>query len=70
MEITDGIRKGDFKFMARAHVSLIKKSSKGLELFYAIILLHGVYSFKPAPTLGLVHTGHALHELFMALHHF
>lgn len=67
MEITDGRRKGDVKFMARAHVSLIKKWSKGLELFHAIIILHGVYS---ATALGLVHTGHVLNELFMVLYHF
>lgn len=70
VEITDGRRKGDFKFMARALVSLIRKSSKGLELFYAIIMLHGMYSFKPATTLRLVHTDHVLNELFMVLYHF
>lgn len=70
MQITEERRKGDFKFMARAHVSLIKKSSKGLELFYAIIILHGMYSFKPATTLGLVHTDHVLNELFMVLYYF
>lgn len=52
-----GEKKGGFKLIARAHVSLIKKSTKGLELFYDIVVLHGMYSFKPAITRELVHTG-------------
>lgn len=52
--------KRDFKFIAGAHVSLIKISSKGLELFYEIIVSHGVYCFSPDTTRRLVHTGHIL----------
>lgn len=52
--------KRDFKFIAGARVSLIKISSKGLELFYGIIVLHGMYCFSPDTARTLVHTGHIL----------
>lgn len=59
--------KGDFRFIAGIHVSLIKRSNKGLELF---IILHGMYSFSPETTLGLIHTSHVLNELFTVFYHF
>lgn len=42
--------KRDFKLIAGAHVSLIEISSKGLELFYDFIVLHGTYSFSTDTT--------------------
>lgn len=62
-----GEEKGDFRFIAGIHVSLIKRSNKGLELF---IILHSMYSFSPETTLGLIHTSHVLSELFMVFYHF
>lgn len=52
--------KRDFKFIVGTHVSLIKISSKGLELLYEITVLHSVYCFSPDTSQRLVHNGHIL----------
>lgn len=58
------------KFIAGAHGSLIRTSSKGLELFYDIVVLRGVYSSSPGTALRLALTGYILNELFMVPKHF
>lgn len=59
-----GEEKRDCTFTA-AHISLIKISTKGLELFYDVTVLYSMCSFSLDTTLGLVLTGHILNELFM-----
>lgn len=60
-----GEEKRDCMFTAGAHISLIKISTKGFELFYEVTVLYSMCSFSPDITLGLVLTGHSLNELFM-----
>lgn len=60
-----GEEKRDCMFTAAAHISLIKISTKGLELFYDVTVLYSMCSFSLDTTLGLVLTGHILNELFM-----
>lgn len=59
-----GEEKGDFTFTASAPVSFIRESTEGLELFDDITVLHGMYSFKPDTSLGLVHSGHVLNVIY------
>lgn len=60
-----GEEKRDCTFTAGAHISLIKISTKGLELFYDVTVYYSLCSFSPDTVLGLVLTGHSLNELFM-----
>lgn len=62
-----GEEKRDFRFTAGIHVSLIKRSNKGFELF---VISYDMYSFNPETTLGLMHISHVLNELFMVFYHF
>lgn len=62
-----GEEKSDFKFIAGAHISLIKISTKGLDLLHDIIVSYGMCSFSPDTAMGLVLTGHILNKLLWYL---